>query len=217
MSPKRRIDGAVMDEIKTLAIERPDWSQVQIHREVGGESVVSLRTVQRLVTEARSRGGAYEPWAMTDSAPEDWPLVFELMRWMDHQRGKATRPDRQVAEWYIRLGRSFPDLVGEHTILAVRLAGNLRLGHTRAVEDCLVYTPWRDRGKALIEAHRLGFVTAQAVHISGFDDTVRRRRTRVEGRLAKYVEETGTELDDEQRSMIIDSVAGSLETDGTES
>src|SRR5947207_438706 len=119
MTPRMRrlVDGPVADHVRGLAIEHPDWTAVQIHREVTakhGEPSVSLRTVQRFLREFKPPDPS-ERWSIADDDPEDGALVLSVVRMLIEESSSPWPswprwPTRAIARWIIRIQRAYPDL-----------------------------------------------------------------------------------------------------------
>lgn len=161
MAPNRRLEPAIDDQITTLIELNPTWSPARVWKAVGGDKVVSRRTVERRVQEMRGNDPG-EPWKLTDSPPEDWAAAFELGRWLHTQAGGF--PAKDYVLWYIKVRRAFPELA--HPWMTYRLALGARRNDGSAI-DCLMHQPWADGGTSLIEAWRKGEVTVSAMHYAG--------------------------------------------------
>jgi hypothetical protein len=171
MTPRMRrlVDGPVADRVRGLAIEHPDWTAAQVHRDVvewaGGKPVVSLRTVQRFLKDF-TRPDDSGPWTIETGESEDWPLVLPIVRMLIELAGTPhpvwpRRPTNAVADWIGRIRRAYPDLEEPGTVYY--LATLAARGHADRVETFLSFTPWRDDSAALLAAFDAGLLEASAL------------------------------------------------------
>ena len=215
MSPRRRIPGPVMDEIRLLAFEHPDWTPTQVHRELGDK--VSLRTVQRYLADLPKASTA-DPWTVADADAEDLPLVLPVLRHLLEERG-VKRVNRQVGEWIVKIRRAFPELTDK--ALIARLAGFAARGERtgdegeefRKVQAILMYTPWKDGGRALVEAEEAGLVRADVMGYVAdapwvVDWQQRRDAEDLEYEIYSRIEEEGPDVTPERAEEIRREVMG---------
>lgn len=179
--PRRRIEGPIMDQVELLAIRNPHWTPTQIHREVNGDSspeMVSLRTVQRVVTEHRKADDS-GPWSFADLDAEDAALVLPVLRWTVEQG--HPRPSLNVAAWAARIRRAtLEDDLNVESIYELALAAAAGGVAFARVETMLAFAPWRDGGEALARAYGRGLVGYDVVQWAGIESeaTAEMRRAR---------------------------------------
>jgi hypothetical protein len=168
MAPRRRIEGTVQDEARMLMAMHPDWSPVQVYRAVNRlhqievddlqarTPVISLRTIQRLFQAATSDDSG--PWDLNEGAPEDIPLVLEVVRHLSDSGSKSPFPSKVQGRLIARLRRAYWDLpVPLSRWLAVFGSDDSPAG-IRRVEMYLAFAPWRDHEGALQKAVKRGLV-----------------------------------------------------------
>lgn len=122
----------------------------------------SLRTVERILGELPRQDGS-APWTLNDAQPTDLPLILEVLA------EASGRPSGREAHWIATIRRAFPDLadfalVGQLSMYAAR-GGHL----LEMVEQVLTYTPWRDGGAAIGQAHEAGRVSYQVISTFGYE------------------------------------------------
>jgi hypothetical protein len=160
MSPRRRIPGPVLDRIRFLKLEHPDWTPSQVLQAVDAETpkAVSYRTVQRLVASFRPAepGTAWDFWT---SDPDDAALLVPIRRALLERRGSDRWPAMPTqlttaeAEYVVRIRRTFPDFDDPRAVFTIAwLASGTSGGWRDPIEEWLVFTPWRDGGAALAAA-----------------------------------------------------------------
>lgn len=172
MAPRRRIEGPVMDEVVLLALKHRHWSPTQIHREVNGDvpigepELVSLRTVQRVVTDVRARDESGD-WTLEDGEPEDIPLVLPVVRILAEQR--SGRPSKNEARWIARIRRAYPNLDDLELVAAFAVYASRGEPLLSTVEQILMYTPWEDDAKALGDAYARRLIGFNVLFTFGYE------------------------------------------------
>jgi hypothetical protein len=170
MAPRRRIEGPVMDEVIQLALRHRHYSPTQIHRMVNEGSdpeLVSLRTVQRVISDVRARDESGD-WDLGTGEPEDIPLVLPVVRLLAEQR--LGRPSKNEARWTVRIRRAYPEISDLELIAQCAAYGARGEPFVGMVEQLLMYAPWRDEGIALGEAVARGDVPFNVAFSFGFEN-----------------------------------------------
>jgi hypothetical protein len=162
----RRIPSGEYDAIRELALRPgPPLSPAQVYRELerrfDRRPVVSKRTVQRVLAEARRRIDESDVWTLLDSAPAEAKSVLELIPLL------GGRPAKAVASAYARVVDVVPDI---EPLRAYYLAA-LVLGQDRSyLEEYVALAPWRDRGARMRAAVRAGFAPNGVIELDALVD-----------------------------------------------
>lgn len=178
---RARTPGEVEDLIQETLRRHPDWTPAQVHYEVGGDAVVSRRTVERRHKEYVRKPDTSEAWSLSHGSPEQAALVLPVLpaflAWaaglsqgrpsgehgpLDFLGKAATWAARRMtvdeAELVVRIRTAAPDWGDMRGVLALALLAHGRDAFRREAEAILAYRPWRDGGAELRRAAEDGHV-----------------------------------------------------------
>jgi len=154
--PKRERTGrAIRDRAQELYNVDPEPTWAAIVSDLGAEfpdKPVSARAIAQWAAKGWIVKSAPDaPWSISDAeAPEDIPLVLEVVRSQIEDPWPMPWPTKAVAKWIVRIRRAYPDM-GD-LVYVNYLARLARQGEETRVARFLAFGPWRDEGAALYEA-----------------------------------------------------------------
>ena len=152
----RSVSGPVADLVRDLVRIHPGWSAGQVHREVEdrmGTAAVSLRTVQRYMTQQPKRADG--SWALETAESDEARLVLPVLAHAAWTLGRRIEIDQSAGQAIAKVRSAAPDVpLWDAYVLGQALAD----GETERVTDYLAFEGWRDDGEPLRKALTRGLV-----------------------------------------------------------
>jgi hypothetical protein len=154
--PKRERTGrAIRDRAQELYNVDPEPTWAAIAADLNAEfpdKAPSARAIAQWAAKGWIVKSAPDArWSISDAdAPEDIPLVLDVIRSQIEDPWPTPWPTKAVAKWIVRIRRAYPDL--DDLVRVNYLARLARQGEEARVTRFLVFVPWRDEGAALYEA-----------------------------------------------------------------
>ena len=117
MSPQRRFDGEIQDQIGVLFLK--GWSAAQIERQLQLDfpehRVPSSRTIQRVVKSLQEDDSSDEPadseWSMANARGDEAQIVLPVLRAVvQESQGRRLSISIREAEWIVKVLRAAPGL-----------------------------------------------------------------------------------------------------------
>lgn len=165
---KRRLSRKVLDKIEELANDGYAATQVLIElqkdRNLKGEYLPPLRTLQRIIRDDIIPQDPSGPWSLADSEGIDAPAILEVLaEVISHTEGRVKSVTRNEAKWIVSISRAVPDLPtwGVFTLARAYLKREETKESTADLDTYLAFAPWRDREheEAYKKAVEAGYVT----------------------------------------------------------
>src|SRR5687768_7659918 len=104
--PRRALTGDVQDALNEELLRHPDWTPIQVHKELVrryGNEAPSARTVQRAAREL-STALPSDLWTVQDADTDEFPVVAPVMAFMvSDSEGGIRRFSKAEAAWMARL------------------------------------------------------------------------------------------------------------------